>query len=53
MVEKFFNTSINIIYTDGGKEYQGLKNLFKSHGTQHLVSPPYTPQHIASVEHRH
>ena len=53
MVEKYFKLSINTIYTDWGKEYQGLKTVFETHGIQHFVSPPYTPQHIASVEYRH
>ena len=53
MVEKYFKSSINTIYTDGGKEYQGLKTVFETHGIQHLVSPPYTAQHIASAERRH
>ena len=53
MVEKYFKSSINTIYTDGGKEYQGLKTVFETHGIQHLVSPPYKPQHIASAERRH
>lgn len=53
MVEIFFQTSIVTIYFDGGGEYQCLKGIFESHGIQHLVSPPYTPQHIASVECRH
>ena len=53
MVEKFFNLPITAIYTDGGKEYQGLKNLCESHGIQHLISPPYIPQHISSAESQH
>lgn len=53
MIEKFFKTSINTIYSDGGKEYQGLKTMFANSGIQHLISPPYTPQHVASAERRH
>ena len=53
MVEKFFKTSIRTIYSDGGTEYQSLKPLFANSGIQHLISPPYTPQHIASAERRH
>ena len=53
MIEKKFKSKINTIYSDGGGEYQGLKNIVESHGIQHLVSPPYTPQHIASAERRH
>ena len=53
MVEKFFNLPITTIYTDGGKEYQGLNFFCESHGIQHLISPPYTPQHIASAKRHH
>ena len=53
MVEKFFKTSIRTIYSDGGKDYQGLKIMFAYSGIQHLISPPYTPQHFASTERRH
>lgn len=53
MVEIFFNSSITTIYSDGGKEYQGLTSVFAAHGIQHLIIPPYTPQHIASVQCRH
>lgn len=42
MVEKYFNTSITMICSDGGGEYHGLKSLVKSHGIQHLFSPPHT-----------
>lgn len=49
----FSNSSITTIYSDGGKVYQGLTSVFAAHGIQHLIIPPYTPQHIASVECRH
>ena len=53
MVEKFFSAPIITIYSDGGGEYKALKSIVESHGIQHLISPPYTPQHVASVERRH
>ena len=53
MVENYFNSTIRTIYSDGGKEYYGLKSLFERYGIQHLISPLYTPQHIAFAESRH
>ena len=53
MIEIFFKTSINTIYSDGGTEYQGLKTMFANSGIQHLISPPYKPQHVASTKCRH
>ena len=41
------------LYTDGGGEFQGLSSYLKSHGIEHLVTPPYTPQRVALVERCH
>lgn len=54
MIEFFFKNSINRIYWSyGGKENQGLKIMYENLGIQHLISPPYTPHHVASLEHQH
>ena len=53
MVEKYFKASLVTLYTDGGTEYKSLKSYFVSQGIQHQVSPPYTPEHVGSVERKH
>ncbi|GAB2288160.1 hypothetical protein Dimus_037980 [Dionaea muscipula] len=53
MIKEHFQLPIRTIYSDGRREYIGLKQMFSSHGIQHLISPPYTPQHIATAERRH
>lgn len=42
MVEKYFKTSINTIYSDGGKEYHGLKTMVSNSGIQHLFPHIYS-----------
>ena len=36
---------ITTLFTDGGKEYEGEMSAYlKQNGTQHLTTPPHTPQ---------
>ncbi|KAH0725921.1 hypothetical protein KY284_001786 [Solanum tuberosum] len=42
-----------MVYTDGRGEYIGLKSTLLSFGIQHLISPPYTPQLVGTVERKH
>lgn len=53
LLERRFNTKIQSFYTDGGGEFQSLQSYLKTHGIEHLVSSPYTPQRVALVERRH
>jgi hypothetical protein len=53
LVENTFNSKIVLIYTDGGGEFQALKSFFRSHGINHLQTPPHTPQHNGAAERRH
>lgn len=53
LLERRFNTKIQSFYTDGDGEFPSLKSYLKTHGIEHLVSPPYTPQRVALVERRH
>ena len=52
-LKKRFQTKILSLYTNGGGEFQSLSSYLKTHGIEHLVSPPYTPQRVALVERRH
>ena len=53
MIENYFSTPIVTLYSDGGGEFLGLKPFLEKHGIQHLLTPPYTPQHNAPAERRH
>ena len=53
--ENFFDSRINIVYTDGGTEYHELHNNETNLSIQHLHSLPYTLEIVGSAErcHRH
>ncbi len=53
LVENYFQTKIAWLYTNGGGEYQKLKPFLEKNGISHLFTPPYIPQHNASIECRH
>ncbi|KAG9447257.1 hypothetical protein H6P81_013385 [Aristolochia fimbriata] len=57
MVHTQFSKTIKIFCSDSGGEYVShqFRALLKSHGTQHQLSCPYTPQQngIAERKHRH
>ena len=53
VVERFFNHSIVTVYLDGGGEYTALKYFLATLGTQHLETPPHTPQHNGIAKRRH
>lgn len=53
LVENFFKTKVISLYTDGGGEFKSLDPYLQSHGIEHLISPPYTPQRVALAERRH
>ncbi|OMO73140.1 Integrase, catalytic core [Corchorus capsularis] len=55
MVEQYFQTHIQTIYSDGGGEYEHLKQTLQNHGITHLQTPPHTPEHngISERKHRH
>ena len=43
IVENYFATTIQTVYSDGGGEYQSLSHVLSHFGIQHLKSPPHTP----------
>ena len=53
MVENFFQSSIKIVYSNSGGEYQALASCLSACGIQHLKSPPHTPQLVGSAERKH
>ena len=53
IVEKYFETSINTLYTDNGGEYISLASSLSKHGISHLTTPPHTPEHNGYSERRH
>lgn len=53
VVEKYFNTNIITVYSDGRGKYISLNSTLTKHGIQHLKSPPHTPQLIGTLECRH
>lgn len=52
-MERHFGVKLLSLYTDGGTEYKSLDTHLHSHGIEHLLTPPYTPQRVALVERRH
>jgi transposase InsO family protein len=50
--EKQTDSSMKKLISDGGGEFcnKTLSAILKSHGIQHNVSPPYTPQHNGIAE---
>ncbi|OMP01767.1 Integrase, catalytic core [Corchorus capsularis] len=46
-------TYIVSMYSDGGGEYEKLKQFFQTHGISHLQTPPHTPEHNGISERRH
>ncbi|OMO94717.1 Integrase, catalytic core [Corchorus capsularis] len=55
MVEAYFQLKIQTIYSDGGGEYEHLKQLLQTHGINHLQTPLHIPEHngISERKHRH
>lgn len=53
--KKFFNSHINILWSDGGGEYTShqLQYFLFSHGITHQYSCPYTPEQNGVVERKH
>ena len=43
IVEHYFATTIQTIYSDGGGKYQSLSHVLSHFSIQHLKSPPHTP----------
>lgn len=50
MVETQFNTKIKKIQSDLGGEYRNISSFLASHGINHCVSCPHTPQQNERVE---
>ena len=55
LVENQFKSQIKTLYSDNGSKFIKLRPFLQKHGTSHLTTPPYTPQHNGSSEckHRH
>ena len=53
LVQNYFLTTIRNIYTDGGSEFLKLTSFFQQTSINHLLTPPYTPQHNGAAERRH
>ena len=53
IVENYFATTIQTVYSNGGGEYQSLSHVLSHFGIQHLKSPPHTPQVVGTVERKH
>ena len=53
LVEKYFQTPILIVYSDGGGEYAGLHPALSKHGIQHLYSSPHTSLIVGTAERQH
>ena len=46
VVEKYFQKPIISFYSDGGGEFITLNFFFfESHGINHFITPPHTPEH--------
>ncbi|CAJ2637099.1 unnamed protein product [Trifolium pratense] len=54
LVEKQSGKSIKILRTDGGGEYnsKNFESFCTSHGIEHEITAPYTPQHNGLAERR-
>lgn len=53
LVEFFFKTKITFIYTNGGGECIIIQFYLQQNDIEHLVSSPYTPQHVVIAERGH
>ncbi|KAK0591398.1 hypothetical protein LWI29_001105 [Acer saccharum] len=53
LVEKFFNTKIKTVYSDGSGEAQSLGRDLQGLGIHYLKSPPHTPEHVGTAERKH
>lgn len=48
-----FQTKIMSFYTYSCDDFRGLSSYLKSHGIEHLLTIPSTPQRVKSVERKH
>ena len=53
LVENYFSTTIETLYTDNGSGFLALRSFLTTHGIAHLTTPPHTPEHNGYSEHRH
>ena len=53
IVENYFATTIQTVYSNGGGEYQSLSHVLSHFGIQYLKSPPHTPQVVGIAERKH
>lgn len=57
IVEKFFEKTIKVLYSDnregGGGRYKALESFITVNGVSHLASPPHTREHNGWAERRH
>lgn len=53
VVEKYFNFSMTIVFSDGGGEYVALKGFLIWSSIQHLRNAPHAPQHNGLSKRRH
>ena len=53
LIEIFFKTKIIFVYSNGGGEFNVLRNLLATHGIQHLNTPPHTHQHNGTTKRCH
>lgn len=47
LVENWFQTKINSLYSDNGGEFMALKSYLLVHGISYYTTAPHTPQKIA------
>lgn len=53
LVERYFSTTIQTIYTYESDEAASLSYFLSQVGIQHLKSPHHTPEHIDTAERKH
>lgn len=53
MAEKQFNTSIKIVHSDSGGEYQAFNSFLKQNGILHYLACPYTSKQNSRAERKH
>lgn len=53
IVEKHFDHTIKILYSDNGGDFMALTNFLSMNGIAHLTTPPHTPEHNDMSKRRH
>ena len=53
IVEKHFDHTIKILYSDNGGEFMALTNFLSINGISHLTTPPHTSEHNGMSKRKH